>query len=336
MTVDSLPKVELHVHLEGTATPDLVARLAQRNSIPLPERMLNEHGRFHYTDFLDFLRTYDMAASVIRTAEDYRDITYEYLRDCALEGAIYVELTASPDHARLVGLTDEQHLDGITRGIDDARRLHGIEGRILISAVRNFGVERALAVAAYAAQEPHPYVVGFSMAGDEANFPIGDFAQAYAIADEAGLGCTVHAGEWAGPDSVRAALGLPVTRIDHGVRAVEDPALVEELAQREMVLNTCPTSNIVLGVFAGFDEHPLPQLRDAGVRLTLGSDDPPYFGATIGGEYRVCAEHLGFSEDDLTTITLTGIDAAFCDEKLKAALRARLSSGGSARSGGSA
>jgi adenosine deaminase len=330
MTVDSLPKAELHVHLEGTATPELVQRLAQRNGIPLPERLLNEHGRFHYGDFLDFLRTYDMAASVIRTGEDYRDITYEYLRECAREGAIYVELTASPDHAQLIGMSHAEHIGGIARGIDDARAAHGIEGRILISAVRNFGVERALAVATYAAEETHPYVVGFSMAGDEANFPIGDFAEAYAISAAAGLGCTVHAGEWAGADSVRAALALPVTRIDHGVRAIEDPALVAELAARRIVLNTCPTSNVVLGVFAGFDEHPLPRLRDAGVRLTLGSDDPPYFGATIGGEYRVCFERLGFSADDLTAITLTAIDAAFCDEALKSAMRARVSAAGPA------
>ena len=129
---------------------------------------------------------------------------------------------------------------------------------------------------------------------------------------------------------MRAALALPVTRIDHGVRAIEDPALVAELAARRMVLNTCPTSNVVLGVFPGFDEHPLPQLRDAGVRLTLGSDDPPYFGATIGGEYQVCFERLGFSEDDLTAITLTAIDAAFCDEALKSAMRARVSAAGPA------
>ncbi|MGZ4167054.1 MAG: adenosine deaminase [Solirubrobacteraceae bacterium] len=326
MTIDALAKVELHVHLEGTATPELVQRLAARNGIALPERLLNEHGRFHYGDFLDFLDTYDLAASVIRTGADYRDITYEYLSACAREGAVYVELTASPDHAALVGLSDEEHLDGIAQGIDDAREQHGIEGRILISAVRNFGVERALRVARYGASHPHEYVVGFSMAGDEANFPIADFAEAYEIAAAAGLGCTVHAGEWAGPDSVRAALGLPVTRIDHGVRAIEDPALVAELAQRQMVLNTCPTSNIVLGVFPGFDAHPLPQLRDAGVPLTLGSDDPPYFGATIGGEYRVCAERLGFSAEDLARVTLTGIDAAFCNDELKADLRGRVRS----------
>jgi adenosine deaminase len=331
--VDAMAKVELHVHLEGTAPPELVARLAQRNGLELPEALLNEHGSFHYGDFLEFLATYDLAASVMRTGQDYRDITYEYLCACAREGAIYVELTASPDHAMLVGLEQEEHLDGIGRGIDDARAEHGIEGRILISAVRNFGVDRALSVARYAAERPHPYVVGFSMAGDEAGFPIEQFARAYALTSEAGLGCTVHAGEWAGPPSVRAALTLPVTRIDHGVRAIEEPALVQELAARRIVLNTCPTSNVVLGVFSGYEQHPLPRLRDAGVRLTLGSDDPPYFGATLGGEYRVCAERMGFSEAELETITLTAIDAAFCDEELKAALRAKAAARGS-RAGG--
>jgi adenosine deaminase len=138
------PKIELHVHLEGTAPPDLIRRIAERNGLELPDGLLAAPDRFAYRDFLDFLDTYDKAASVIRTGEDYRDITYEYLVKCAREGAVYVELTASPDHARLVGLSDEEHIDGIARGIDDARRDSGIEGRILVSAVRNFGVEAAL------------------------------------------------------------------------------------------------------------------------------------------------------------------------------------------------
>ena len=317
-------KAELHVHLEGTAPPELVRRIAARNGLALPEALLGDDGRFRYTDFLDFLRTYDMAASVIRTAEDYRDITYEYLCSCARGGAIYVELTASPDHAALVGLSDSEHLGGIARGIDDARRDTEIEGRILISAVRNFGVERALRVARHAAERPHPYVVGFSMAGDEAGFPAGDFAEAYAIVADAGLGCTIHAGEWAGADSVRAALSLPVTRIAHGVRAIEDPVVVSELALRGIVLECCPTSNVVLGVYPSYEDHPLPALRSAGVRVTLGSDDPPYFGASIEGEYEVCAERMGFSDDVLREITRTAIDAAFCDEDLRAALRDRL------------
>jgi adenosine deaminase len=305
------------VHLEGTAPPDLIRRLAERNGMPVPEGVFATPQRFAYTDFLDFLRTYDLAASVIRTGDDYRDVTYEYLAGCAREDAIYVELTASPDHAALVGLSDEEHLDGIARGIDDARAEHGIEGRILISAVRNFGVEQALRVARYAAERPHPYVVGFSMAGDEENYPAGDYAEAFEVAAAAGLGCTVHAGEWAGADSVRAGIALPVTRVGHGVRAIEDPALVDELAARGIVLECCPTSNVVLKAFRSYAEHPFPRLRSAGVKVTLGSDDPPYFGASIGGEYAVCRDHFGYDDETLRDITRTAIEAAFCDETLK-------------------
>ncbi len=318
-----LPKAELHVHLEGTAPPELIARLAVRNGVALPDGLLRDDGRFHYGDFLHFLRTYDLAASVIRTPEDYRDITYEYLAGVAREGGIYVELTASPDHAALVGLSDEGHLRGIAAGIDDARRDYGIEARILLAAVRNFGAEQALRVARHAAERPHPYVVGFALAGDERISPA-DFTEAFTIAADAGLGCTVHAGEWEGPASIRAALALPVDRLDHGVRAIEDQALVGEIAARGITLNTCPTSNVVLGVYASYAEHPLPRLRAAGVRVTVGSDDPPYFGTTLGGEYGVCAEHFGYDDDELRGITAAAIDAAFCEEPLRAALRARL------------
>jgi adenosine deaminase len=312
-----VPKAELHVHLEGTAPPDLIRRLAERNGLPVPEGVFAAPDRFAYTDFLDFLGTYDKAASVIRSGDDYQDITYEYLESCAADGAIYVELTASPDHARLVGLDDEEHLDGIGRGIDDARASSGIEGRILISCVRNFGVEPALRVARYAAERPHPYVVGFSMAGDEENYPPGAYAEAFRIAADAGLGCSVHAGEWAGPESVREALELPVSRIAHGVRSIEEPALVDELCERGTVLEVCPTSNVVLGIYPSYEEHPLPRLMEAGVRVTLGSDDPPYFGASIGGEYAVCRDRLGFDDDTLRGITRTAIEAAFCEKALK-------------------
>jgi adenosine deaminase len=155
------------------------------------------------------------------------------------------------------------------------------------------------------------------MAGDEAHYPAGDYAEAFEIAAGAGLGCTVHAGEWAGPESVRAGLGLPVTRIAHGVRSIEDPSLVEELAERGVFLECCPTSNVVLGIYPSYEEHPLPRLRDAGVRVTLGSDDPPYFGASIGGEYEICRRYFGYTDDDLTSITRTAIDAAFCEHALK-------------------
>ena len=319
-----LPKAELHVHLEGTATPDLVRRIADRNGLEVPEGVFAAPDRFAWDGLLDFLAAYDRAASVIRTGEDYRDIAYEYLARQAADGVIYVELTASRDHARLVGLTDAEHWEGIAAGIDDARADHGIEARILSSAVRNFGVEQAVEVAREAASRPHPYVVGFSLAGDEAGFPPGLFGDAFAIAAAAGLGCTVHAGEWAGAPSVRNALELPVSRLSHGVRAIEDPALVDELAERGTVLEVCPTSNVALGVFGSYEEHPLRALVDAGVRVTLGSDDPPYFGATVAGEYAVARERFGLADSQLLAITRTAIDAAFAEPELRDRLRQRV------------
>src|SRR4051794_2165460 len=320
------PLAELHVHLEGTAPPALIRRLAERNGTPVPEGLFAGPDRFAWVDFLDFLRTYDRAASVIRTAEDYRDVTYEYLAACAREGAIYVEVIASPDHAASVGLPDAEHYGGIAAGIDDARRDTGIEARILVTAIRNFGVEAAEAIAAGLAADRHPYIVGFNLAGDEAGYPPGQFARAYALAASAGVGCTVHAGEHAGAESVREAMTLPVTRISHGVRAVEDPALVAEIAERGLVLEVCPSSNVATGVFADYESHPLRALYEAGVKVTLGSDDPPYFGASIGGEYAVARERLGFEEGELRTITRTAIEASFADDAVRAALLNRLTS----------
>jgi adenosine deaminase len=319
-----LPLAELHVHLEGTAPPELIRRLAARNGTTVPDGVFAAPDRFAWVDFLDFLRTYDRAASVIRTAEDYRDVTYEYLTSCARQGAIYVELIASPDHAASVGLPDAEHYGGIAQGIDDARADTGIEARILVTAIRNFGVAAAEAIARRAADERHPYVVGFNLAGDEAGYPPAQFAGAYAIAAAAGIGCTVHAGEHAGAESVREALGLPVTRISHGVRASEDPALVRELAERGIVLEACPTSNVATGVYTGYETHPLRELYEAGVKVTLGSDDPPYFGASIGGEYAVARDRLGFEEGDLRRITRTAVEASFADDALKRALLNRL------------
>jgi adenosine deaminase len=320
----SVPKAELHVHLEGTATPEIVRRIAQRNRLEVPEGVFAAPDRFAWRDFLDFLNTYNLVCSVIRTGEDYRDITYEYLASCARGGAIYVELTASVDHSRIAGLGDAEHWEGIAAGIDDARADHGIEARILSVAVRNYGVDRAIEIAELTAARPHPYVVGFSLAGDEAGYPPEPFLDAYRIAAAAGLGCTVHAGEWAGPDSVRGALELPVSRIAHGVRAIEDPALVEELARRRVTLEVCPTSNVVLGVFPTYEEHPFPVLRAAGIPLTLGSDDPPYFGASVAGEYAIAHERFGLSEDELVGVTRTAIEASFAEPALRDHLLTRL------------
>jgi adenosine deaminase len=320
----TVPKAELHVHLEGTAPPALIRRLAGRHGMPVPEGVFRSDEEFEWSDFLHFLRTYDLAASVIRTAQDYRDVTFEYLAGCAAEGALYVELIASPDHAAAVGLSDAEHYAGIAQGIDDAHDAHGIEARIVIAAVRNLGVEAAEAIVRRHADDRHPYVVGFNLVGDEAAWPASRFARAYEIAAASGLGCTVHAGEHDGPGSIRAALELPITRMSHGVRAIEDPALVAELAEREIVLEVCPSSNVALRLYPSYQDHPLGALREAGVRVTLGSDDPPYFGCSIGAEYAVARQNHGFEEEQLVDVTRLAVEAGFAEDAVKEGLLARL------------
>ena len=280
--------------------------------------MIGDDGKFLWKDFLDFLNTYDAATSVIRTGEDYRDIVYEYLVECAAEGAIYVELTASADHAADVGLSDEEHLAALAQGIDDARDATGIEGRIVMSCVRHFGPEKAREVARRTVEGPHPYVTGFGMGGDEAGFPPEDFAAAFDIAREAGLGLTVHAGEWAGPESVRGGLALGVSRIGHGVRASEDPELVRELADRGTVLEVCPTSNVVLGLYPSYEAAPAARAarrrgrasrsarttRRTGMRRSAASTTwPPSAWASTR---RRCAKSRGPRCERLSSRTMSG------------------------------
>ena len=323
-----IAKAELHVHLEGTADPAMIRRLAERHGVRVPDGLFTDEHTFAWTDFLHFLTTYDLAASLMRTPQDYCDVTYDYLSQCAAEDAVYVELIASPDHADAAGMTDAEHFGGIAQGIDEARADHGIEARIVATALRHLGAGRAEALARRLAADRHPYVVGFNLSGDEAGYPPEWFAAAYDVAAGSGLGCTVHAGEHAGPASVRGALALPITRISHGVRAAEDPELVAALVEREIVLEVCPTSNVATGVYPSYDDHPLGALRDAGVRITLASDDPPYFGATIGGEYAVAHERFGFDEGELAEITRLAVRASFAEGAVKASILARLDSCG--------
>lgn len=322
-----IPKVELHVHLEGAASPDLVRRLAARNGIELAPTLFDNRGEFAWEDFLHFLEVYDAAAGVIKTPEDYRDVTYEYLRSCALEGAIYVEVMSSPDHAAEAGMSYQDHVDGIVTGIDDARRDYQIEGRLIVTCVRHFGVDRAMDVARQVVANPHSYVVGFGMGGDEAAWPPAQFQSAFDYVAASGLPCTVHAGEWAGPDMIREAVeALPVQRIGHGVRAIEDEALVAELVARGITLEVCPGSNIATGIYESRQTHPLTALRNAGVRVTLNSDDPPYFATSVGREYDRAAQEMQLGEEALREITNTAIDAAFADDDTKQALRQRATS----------
>jgi len=224
-----------------------------------------------------------------------------------------------------MGLSYAAHTEGIAEGIDDAHRDFGIVGRIIVTCVRHLGPDQSIGVVKAMIAEPHPYVVGFGMGGNEMDFTFEDFRPAFEMAADAGYLCTVHAGEIDGAASVRAALDtLPVVRLGHGVRAIEDPDLVAEIAERGIVLEVCPGSNLAVGVFKDYDDHPLPRLMAAGCRVTLSSDDPPYFATSIGREYANAAKGFGLSDEQLLGMTRTALEAAFADEVTKADLLSRL------------
>lgn len=316
-------KAEIHCHIEGAADPHLVQRLARKYGVDMNDTIRN--GRYVWHDFTSFLATYDKAASVFRQPEDYRLLAYDHFSRLAGQGAIYGEVFGSSDHAALMGMGYEDLVTAISDGITDASREYGIEGRIIMTCVRHLGPEAAENVATQIVNNPHPMVTGFGMGGDERSFATEDFASAFAIAGDAGLGLTSHAGEFGGPDSVREALDhLNVTRIGHGVRAIEDPDLVERLVHEGIVLEVCPVSNIALEVFNGFENHPLRKLYDAGVRITLNSDDPPFFSSTLEREYQVAAKYFGFGDHMLRQCTHTALDCAFVDQKTRAQLMKRL------------
>ena len=316
-------KAELHCHIEGAAAPELVIRQAQKYGKDVSPYIQN--GSFVWRDFTSFLKAYDFAADLFRTEDDYARLSEHYLTSLARDGAIYSEIFTSPDHATKAGLSPQAYTDALGEGMARAKAKTGIEGRMIVTGVRHVGLESIEAAARFAARCGHPLVTGFGVAGDERNGDIEDYVRAFEIAREAGLGITIHAGEFGGWESVQAALDhIRPSRIGHGVRAIENPDLVKRIAAEGVVLECCPGSNIALNVYASFADHPFPVLREAGCKVTLNSDDPPYFWTTLKREYDIAAEHFGMSDKDLTAVTRTAIEAAFVDKKTKAQLLARL------------
>jgi len=308
-----LPKAEIHCHIEGAAHPELVLEKARKYNVDI-STILDENNAYVWHDFTSFINAYDMAASLFRSPEDYHDLSLDVYTRMANDGCIYGEVFTSPDHAARIGCTYGEMISAVASGIEAARENCGIEGRIIVTGVRHEGV-KAVEDAAYdTANHPHPMVTGFGVAGDERVGEHKDFARAFKIAAEAGLGLTGHAGELLGAESVRSALDhWGISRIGHGVRAIEDPSLVDRIAKEGQVLEVCPGSNISLGVYADFQSHPFPDLEKAGCKVTLSSDDPPYFHTTIGREYDIAREYFGYDDAELLGFTRTAIEAAFVD-----------------------
>lgn len=325
----TVKKAELHVHLEGTTSPVMAKKLARKNNISLPNTLFNHDGQsYYFRDFKDFLQVYDTLSTVIKMPQDYYDVTFDYLRSLAADGAIYSELSYSPNHAESNSdIPSIEHLHAIQQAIDDSQDQFGIIGRIIIMAVRHYGVDACEQVAKATHHDIIPAMVGFSLAGNEVDFPPKLFKKAFEIAADAGLGCTVHTGEHA-PASrmIEAIENLPIQRIGHGVRAIDSPKTIELIIEHNLTLEVCPSSNISLGAYSSLEQHPLPKLMDAGIKLCLNTDDPPFFGTTLGEEYKRVQTAYRYTDKVMTNITAMAIEAAFVDQATKKNLKKQLQS----------
>lgn len=320
-----VPKAELHVHLECTVSPERARRLAARHGVRLPQACFGPDGGYRYVDFPDFLELTRVVGSCLRDERDYYDITRDYLDAATQAGVVYQEMIFWPDLPRQNGFAPEAALDAVEAAMAEAGAAGGPLCALQVVLVRHDGAEACETTARWAAGLRRQSVRAVNLAGNEATHPPAQFAHAFAIARDAGLGIVIHAGEAAGPQSVREALSIPgVTRIGHGVRAVEDPALVEELADRGVTLEVCPGSNVMLGFYPDFAAHPLRRLHDAGVKVTLNSDDPPFFRTSLAAEYEIAARHFGFTEAELRGLTRNAVEAGFATTAERAGLRERL------------
>lgn len=308
------PKIELHLHLEGAAPPAFIRGLAREKHMDLTG-IFDDKGNYKYRDFWDFLKVYEAATQTLQSPQDYYRLTLAVLEESARSGVIYCETFLSPDFCGgrdVVAWRD--YLAAIRAAADEAERSQGIVLRGIITPIRHFGPEKARQTAICAAETAGDWIVGFGLAGDEKVGKPKDFRWSFDAAREAGLRLTCHAGEWGGPDSVRDAIrDLDVERIGHGVRAIEDLALVDQIAEQGIVLECCPGSNIALGLYPTWRAHPIHALRERSVKVTVSTDDPPFFHTTMAREYDLLAEAFDWDDGVFASIAQTSIDAAFCD-----------------------
>jgi aminodeoxyfutalosine deaminase len=320
--IREMPKVELHVHLEGSIRPTTLLKLAERNGVALPASDAEGLREFYrFTTFDHFIQVYLAISQCLRTVDDFSLIAYEFGSDMARQNVRCAEVTFTP-HTNVVntGLAFDDILAGLNEGRERAQEEFGIEIRWVLDVVRD-NPESRHQVAEWAASARDRAVVGFGLGGSERGHPPERFADAFAKAREAGLHSVPHAGEMAGPDSVWGALrALGAERIGHGVRSIEDPSLIDYLCEHQIPLEVCPTSNLCLGLYASYQDHPIRKLWQKGLYVTVNSDDPPMFNTDLAGEYSVLADLLDLSADDLERLSLNALQASFLPNEQKAAL----------------
>tara|TARA_R110002094_G_scaffold174445_1_gene155285 strand:+ start:597 stop:1598 length:1002 start_codon:yes stop_codon:yes gene_type:complete len=311
----ALPKAELHLHLEGAAPPAFIRGLSKEKGIDI-SGIFNEHGGYVYEDFWHFLKVYEAACTTLQTPEDFHRLMLAVLEDRARDGVVYAETFVSPDFCGGGDISAwREYLHAMQDAAAQAEKTMGITLKTIVTCIRHFGPEKARQTALCAAETAGDFLTGFGIAGDEKAGHPKDFIWAFDCAREAGLRLTAHAGEWGGAQSVRDALDhLKVERIGHGVQAIDDLALVDRLAEDGIVLEVCPGSNVVLGVYPSFEKHPVARLRDREVKITLSTDDQPFFHTSLVREYEALAQAFGWTEEDFRAINTDAMRAAFCDD----------------------
>jgi adenosine deaminase len=318
----ALAKVQLHCHLEGTVRAETFRALAAKYGVALGERA-DPARTYAFGTFAEFLLLFAKVTQTLRAPEDFARVARDYAMDAAAQGVVYAEIFVSPSVWSFFhpDLDVRATVEAIRDALDETGGPLGIEVALIADLTRNFGAERAEQSAREAVSLRDVGVIGIGLGGDEANYPPELYERAYAIAREGGLHGVVHAGEAAGPQSVRAAVEvLRAERIGHGVRAVEDPAVVELLAERRIPLEICPTSNRLTGAAPATAAHPLGALDAAGCVVTIDADDPALFGTTLLDEYRFVAD--AFGEAALLRFARNAIDASFAPPAAKARLHA--------------
>ena len=325
MSVADLPKIELHLHHEGAAPPAFIRQLAHEKRIDL-SGIFKPDGSYDFRDFAHFLSVYEAACQVLKSPEDFRRLTLAILEESAANGVVYSETFLSPDFCGGGDLHAwRDYLTAIQDAAEEAERKYDITLRGVVTCVRHFGPEQAKLSAHCAAETAGDWITGFGMGGNESVGTQGDYAWAFDCAREAGLSLTTHAGEFGGPESVRDAIrDLGVERVGHGVRAIEDPDLIREIIDRDITLEVCPGSNVVLGLYPDFAAHPIAKLRDAGVKTTISTDDPPFFHTTMRREYEMLAQAFGWQAEDFAALNATALAAAFCDDTTRERVKTRL------------
>ena len=325
MSFRTTPKVELHTHLEGCAPPAFIKGLAAEKKIDI-SGIFTPDGGYAFRDFDHFLQVYEAACTTLQTPEDFHRLTMAVLEETAAHGVIYMETFVSPDFCGggdLVAWKD--YLAAMEDAAAEGEEKLGITLKGIVTGIRHFGPDACKPAARCAAETFGNFIVGYGMAGGEMVGRPGDYRYSFDMAREAGMPLTCHAGEWGGAAMVAETLrDLKVARIGHGIGAISDSALIAEIAENEIVLEVCPGSNVVLKAVKGWDSHPIAKLRDAGVKVTVSTDDPPFFHTTMTAEYEMLHRTFGWDEDDFKAINETAIAAAFCDDETKARLSKKL------------